>query len=406
MSMKTKLLVLFFITIHWCATAQWEQLYTFQTPAYAFTTFNNNLYVGLSGGGVYMSQDSGYTWVAKNNGIQMGGAYIYSFTSRNDSLFAGGFGEVNFSNDYGANWSLLNLNLDLNDFVFDLAIKDDFLFAGIGHGPTNGVYRKPMNGSGWSPMNNGLPSNAAVNALMVFNNNLLAGTDEGVYASINNGADWTWSGNGINAGLSVKSFFFMNGNILAGTTDGVFVSSDTGSTWNYSNGLDANSVGLCFTGNENYVIAGTYSSSYYSSDNGLNWVKISNGTDTVMSFFSMTSMGNYFYSGTGGGISVTNGVSRLSYLTLSLPDNKFMSGKDCSVTPNPCKYSTTIRLRSMVENANLSIYNLYGQKIKTMDNISGITISLSVSDLPGGCYYFRMTQDSEVIANGKLIIAN
>lgn len=402
--MKTQLFVFYFITLNLCASAQWENLYSFQTPAYAFITFNNNLYAGLSGGGVYMSQDSGYTWTAKNNGIQMGGAYIYSFTSRNDSLYAGGFGEVNFSNDYGTNWSLLNLNLDLNDFVYTLAIKDNFLFAGTGHGPTNGVYRKPMNGSVWSPMNSGLPANVGIHAFIVYNNILFAGTDSGVYASANNGANWTWTSNGIDAGLSILSFSTINGNMLAGTTKGVFVSSDNGSTWYSSNGLPSNSVGVCFTNNTDYVVTGTYANSYYSYDNGLNWINISNGQDSIVSFFSMTSQGDYFYAGTGGGISSTNFVYRLDWLNLSLPENKFRMDDGLTVTPNPFKFSTTIRLRSAVKDAELIIYNLYGQNIKTLKNISGRAILLTVDNLPGGLYFFRLIQDNTNIATDKLII--
>ena len=54
--MKIKL-VICLLALSYSANAQWQNIYTFPNPAYSFITSNNNLYAGLGGGGVYMSQD-------------------------------------------------------------------------------------------------------------------------------------------------------------------------------------------------------------------------------------------------------------------------------------------------------------------------------------------------------------
>lgn len=403
--MKTKLILCFLIVTGF-ANAQWQNINTLPNPAISFITCNNNLFAGLAGGGVYRSQDRGNSWEAVNNGIQMGGAYVFSLISRNDSLYAGGFGEVYFSKDYGSNWVSLNLNLDLNDKVFTLILKDNYLFAGIGNGSNNGVYRKQLNDSVWSEVSNGLPANTKINAFAVLDNILFAGTDSGVYSSRNYGADWTSANNGISSGIPVKSLFTVNGNILAGTPNGVFVTSDTGNSWSTSGGLGANSNITCFTSNTHYIVAGAYDCSYYSSDNGGTWSKIKNEIDSIVSFYSLTTLGNFFYAGTGHGIELSNSVFRFAYSTLTDTENNLASDNSWFVYPNPVVLSATIHINSSVKNAELDIYSLFGQKIQTIKNISGPDITFKRDKLPCGMYFIRLSKGNRILYSDKIVIAD
>jgi photosystem II stability/assembly factor-like uncharacterized protein len=397
--MKTKLL-LCFLSLSCIVNAQWLNIHTFRNPAYSFITCNNNLYAGLGGGGVYTSQDSGTTWVAVNNGIQFGGAYIFSLESRNDSIYAVLFGDVCFTYNNGANWSSLNLNLSMNSYVYALIPKGNFLFAGVGHDNSNGVYRKQLNGSGWTQVNNGLPVNVGVNAFVINTNSLFSGTDLGVYVSIDNGLNWTSSNNGIGAGISVKSLHIVNGNLLAGTNNGIYVSSNNGSTWNYSNGLPSNSVVTSFTSNNNDVVAGTYDGAFLSSDNGLNWTNFSNGIGSN-SVYSLTSLGNYFYAGTGGNIFTTN-----PSLATSIPEKNTDIDDTWSVYPNPFSSQTTLQTDQLFKNATLTVYNSYGQTVKQINNISGQAVVFSRDNLPNGIYFLQLTVSSKVIATKKILITD
>lgn len=390
------------MTLSCIGNAQWVNIYKFpnlNSPK-SFITCGNNLYVGLGGGGVFSSQDSGVNWFPVNKGIQMGGAYIFSLTSRNDSIYAGGFGEVCFSKNAGANWSLLDLNLSLNSNVNALVVKDNYIFAGVGHDNANGVYRKQLNGLVWEQMNKGLPENVAINAFAVNDTSLFAGTNLGVYKSLDNGLNWTLSNNGIGDGLYIKSFHVVNGNLLAGTSNGVFVSSDDGSNWNSSSGLPLKSGVTSFASNSNGVVAGTYNGVFLSTDNGLTWKDFSNELVSG-SIYALTSLGNYFYAAAGGGVFTTN-----TSLPVSVSKIQSEIDEDCLIYPNPFSSQVTLQTKNMIKNATLTIYNLQGQAVKQICNLTGQTIIVHRDNLPSGQYFIRLVQDDKVIATDKLIITD
>ncbi|PHR16983.1 MAG: hypothetical protein COA38_21480 [Fluviicola sp.] len=76
------------------------------------------------------------------------------------------------------------------------------------------------------------------------------------------------------------------------------------------------------------------------------------------------------------------------------------------VYPNPFNASTTIELSTPVDNAELTVFNTYGQLVKQVENISGQEIQLSRSNLPSGIYFFKLTENNKIIAADKLIISN
>lgn len=399
--MKSKLLFCL-LTLGLSGQAQWK--YNAPLQLYSIISCENNLYAGLSGGGVYRSRDNGITWVAVNNGIQFGGAYIFSLTSRNDSIYAGGFGEVCFTNDQGENWSLLNLNLPLNSYVYALIVKDNYLFAGVGQynmDNDNGVYRKQLNGSVWTKLIDGLPANISVNAFVKNNNTLFAGTATGVYKSSNNGNSWTSSNDGISPGINVKSLHVINGNLLAGTTNGIFVSSDNGSNWSYSAGLPESSVVTCFTSNNDIVVAGTYQGAFSSTDNGLTWTDFNDGLPNLMSFYALTTHENYYYAGTGGGIYTTN-----PNLPTSISENETDFPETRAIYPNPSSSLVTILTGRQFKNATLTIFNLQGQVVKQINNLTEPTVIFHRNDLPAGHYFIRLAQDDKVIISDKLVITD
>ncbi len=77
-----------------------------------------------------------------------------------------------------------------------------------------------------------------------------------------------------------------------------------------------------------------------------------------------------------------------------------------SIVPNPFISSTTIQTIGNLKNATLTIYNLYGQTLKQVNNISGQTVSLSRDNLPSGLYFIRLTEENKIIAVEKLIITD
>jgi hypothetical protein len=73
------------------------------------------------------------------------------------------------------------------------------------------------------------------------------------------------------------------------------------------------------------------------------------------------------------------------------------------ISPNPFKYYTTFSFGTDVVDAELNIYNSYGQKVKTINNISGDKILIFKENLSQGVYFYELKQD-KYIFTGKLTI--
>lgn len=74
------------------------------------------------------------------------------------------------------------------------------------------------------------------------------------------------------------------------------------------------------------------------------------------------------------------------------------------ISPNPFSKHTILQSDINLINSTLTLYNVYGQVVKQMKNISGHTINLQREDIGIGIHFLRLTQDDKVIANEKVII--
>jgi hypothetical protein len=77
-----------------------------------------------------------------------------------------------------------------------------------------------------------------------------------------------------------------------------------------------------------------------------------------------------------------------------------------SIYPNPFFMQTTIQSDKIFNGATLTVYNLYGQQVNQIKNISGQTVALHRDNLPRGLYFIRMTQDNKTFSTGKLVITD
>jgi N-acetylneuraminic acid mutarotase len=77
-----------------------------------------------------------------------------------------------------------------------------------------------------------------------------------------------------------------------------------------------------------------------------------------------------------------------------------------SVYPNPFSSSTTLQTDNPLHNATLTVYNLYGQTVKEIKNISGQTIIFHRDNLPSALYFVRLTQDGKTFSADKLVITD
>lgn len=82
----------------------------------------------------------------------------------------------------------------------------------------------------------------------------------------------------------------------------------------------------------------------------------------------------------------------------------FSPGVSLEVFPNPASEQATFLLKSISPiNGTLSVYNMSGQIVKTMD-FDHNQFDFSCKTLPSGCYFFKIAADGQALASGKLVV--
>ena len=79
---------------------------------------------------------------------------------------------------------------------------------------------------------------------------------------------------------------------------------------------------------------------------------------------------------------------------------------ELTIYPNPFSSSASINSTAFLNSAELTIFNIYGQKVKTVSNLSGTTIKIERENLNSGIYFYELKQGIKNIATGKLIVAD
>lgn len=75
-----------------------------------------------------------------------------------------------------------------------------------------------------------------------------------------------------------------------------------------------------------------------------------------------------------------------------------------SIYPNPFSEKCTLSIDHFVTNANISLYNLHGQKVKEISQLSGQHIAFERNSLPNGMYFLQLIENDKIVAISKLIL--
>jgi len=76
------------------------------------------------------------------------------------------------------------------------------------------------------------------------------------------------------------------------------------------------------------------------------------------------------------------------------------------IFPNPCTTQTVLTSNNGLHEATLILYNVLGQPLKKITNISGQSVILKRDDLPAGLYVIQLIQNDRVVATEKLQIVD
>lgn len=335
---------------------------------------DNTIFAGswVTSGQIFRSRDNGDTWVQVTNWVPPNSVWTL-IVNQTQHIFAGTNGGAGIyrSTDNGESWQPANNGLT-NQSVNDLTINDNNdIFAATDHG----MLRSTDNGNTWIEINNGLPvSNNIVYAVSVDKNGtVFIGTfGNGIYRSTNNGDHWEQKNNGL-VHYFINSIAITEDNIIfAGPDDGqaIFRSTDNGDSWeSLNNGLPGWNVSYVLIVNfGGTVFAGGNTSGVYKSvDNGQTWQEYNSGLSNLFVYSLAVNEADFLFAGTGG-----DGVFRTAQSTTSINPNSGFNPNNFILEqnyPNPFNSGTVIQYAlPKTSKISLTIYNLTGQKVKSLLN--------------------------------------
>jgi hypothetical protein len=104
--------------------------------------------------------------------------------------------------------------------------------------------------------------------------------------------------------------------------------------------------------------------------------------------------------------SSTNGKVYKVDISTSVHENQAKDLAFASIYPNPMNSAASFQTNSNLENATMTVYNTFGQIVKTVNNMNGSTFTFNRDGLSAGIYYVKVSQDNKIVAADKVIIAD
>ena len=239
----------------------------------SMNSINGIVFAGTTSNGIFTSTNNGISWV--NSCFQ--GYYISRIIKCQNDIYVicrlvNSLGyELFKSTNYGNNWT--KINLPSASQTLSILQVNNFLLSCTEY---NGIYISSDNGSNWIHY---LPSSVNIIAFRKFNSRLFAGAvNDGIYCSDDGGANWIQTS--INPRLTVRCFTSNGSKLFAGVNDdysdtgGVYISYDSGINWIMSS-LNRLSVYCLINTNSGLYAGGAYYGIYKSTNNGINWFRLS-----------------------------------------------------------------------------------------------------------------------------------
>jgi photosystem II stability/assembly factor-like uncharacterized protein len=209
------------------------------------------------------SVDGGNTWSSAGAGLFANESQVIAVDPTNSSIvYSGTFGGgVYKTTDGGNTWNAINSGLEatFGNYITSLAIDPltpSTIYVGSGYANNSGAIFKSVNGGGnWTAINNGVPSNYQINALLIDANSsstLYAATaGGGILKTTNAGGNWT----PVNSGLWYTFVYALVANPSAPST---LFSGTTNSANESSNNSDDDAFLCKLNSSGNALVYSTY----------------------------------------------------------------------------------------------------------------------------------------------------
>ena len=419
------------------------------------------------GAGAFKSTDAGASWNPINNG--MGSTNIFDLEmnlSDPGELYVGTAIGVYHSTNGGALWQYSGLSS--YDNITKLAIdpnQTSIIYAGT---MDDGMFKSTDGGGSWIGINSGLTipqiraiaiDHTTTTTLYVGTYGALGGSGGGIFKSTDGGNSWNLVGL---SGLRVVSLAISGSSpttVYAGTRaehvgegKGMYRSTDGGITWNeWNKGLNSEAVMALDISNDNILFAATNGTSIYSRslklvgaiEGTVTDINTGNPIENAIVFIediSDTTVfdGTYLLENVSVGLHDVTCTAE-GYDDLTIEDITVLEDETVTVDfilgptgvddivpevagllvnfPNPFKSTTIINfsVENSDKNTTITIYNLNGQKIKTLVNKKlNAGMHQAVWDgttdtgkpVGSGIYFYQLNFNNKPILTKKMILNN
>ena len=163
----------------------------------------------------------------------------------------------------------------LGTFVQAIVVSDSNIIAGT----DEGIYISSDKGTSWLVHNTGL-TDLNIHSLAISGTKFIAGTSSGIFISTDSCSNWTAENTGLTS-LHTNSLAVIDDKIFAGTTNGIFLSTDNGTTWSETGMKSGYVKSLAVSGTTlicgDYYSGASYRGIYTSTDYGVTWVAFNSG---------------------------------------------------------------------------------------------------------------------------------
>ncbi len=213
--------------------------------------------------------------------------------------------------------------------------------------------------------------------MLKIDDNIFAGTvDYGVIKSVDDGKSWTKLKLPTKKDeITINDILYYDKKIYLATQEGILMSSDLGGSWEKkNNGYPDSLKTVSFASYVDYIFAATsgYGSVYYSKDRGEEWHSMNKG----LSGYSLSRIkvfGDYLYAGTSTGLHRYNLKNLITSVDKTEKRNYLYS-----MAPYPIPATNKVQAEIYwdkaldINQADIKIYNIYGEEIDSKDKIEVI----------------------------------
>ncbi len=186
---------------------------------------------GSNGTGIWKSSNNGNSWTEISTGLPK--PYARDMEALGNLIFVACDTGVYSSNNQGASWNIADNSLPDFTSVYELAVHQGELFAGVYQGTGNvDLYKTANNGLSWTFTGYTFGFSSSLNQLYSHGSTLWAATSAGIYKSTDAGVTFQFAGNNIPFNASITSIAASGDTAYCGTTNGSYYTLNGGQLWN------------------------------------------------------------------------------------------------------------------------------------------------------------------------------